>query len=76
MLDRAFERMQEASCAILPVVRGGGLVGVVTLESFGERVMIQTSLRSSRPRSKLDVVKKVGKPFAEQTSTAESHEST
>ncbi len=64
MLDRTFERMQEANCPILPVVHCGTLVGLVTLENIGEWVMIQTSLRSSRPRSEVDVFTTEGKATA------------
>ena len=69
MLDRTFERMQEANCPILPVVHGGTLVGLVTLENIGEWVMIQTSLGSSRPRSEVDVFTTEGKAYPEREST-------
>ncbi len=45
MLDAAFRRMQEAECAMLPVVHDGRLVGVLTAENVGELVMITSSLR-------------------------------
>lgn len=45
MLDSAFRRMQEAECPMLPVVRQGRLVGVLTPENVGELVMINSSLR-------------------------------
>ena len=45
MLDRAFRHMQEQECALLPVVREGRLVGLLTAENVGELVMVATSLR-------------------------------
>ena len=45
MLDGAFRRMQEEECALLPVVRDGRLVGLLTAENVGELVMVATSLR-------------------------------
>lgn len=45
MLDSAFRRMQENECPMLPVVREGKLVGLLTAENVGELVMITSSLR-------------------------------
>jgi Zn-dependent protease len=45
MLDGAFRRMQEEECALVPVVRDGRLVGLLTAENVGELVMVSTSLR-------------------------------
>ena len=47
MLDRAFERMRENECTVLPVVRGGDLVGMLTLENVGEWMMIQNAMRQA-----------------------------
>lgn len=47
MLDRAFQRMQEEECPLLPVVRNGQVVGLLTRENVGELVMVATSLRRS-----------------------------
>jgi Zn-dependent protease/predicted transcriptional regulator len=44
-LDAAFARMQACDCPILPVVRGGALVGVLTLENVGELMLIHTALQ-------------------------------
>jgi Zn-dependent protease/predicted transcriptional regulator len=53
MLDRAFRRMQESECSMLPVHRAGRLVGVVTLENVGELVMVSSSLRKAGARQTL-----------------------
>lgn len=53
MLDRAFRRMQEQECALLPVVRDGRLVGLLTAENVGELVMVATSLRKQTPREEV-----------------------
>jgi Zn-dependent protease len=45
MLDRTFQRMREADCPVLPVVRHGMLVGLLNLENVGEWMMIQSALR-------------------------------
>ncbi len=50
MLDGAFRRMQEEECALLPVVRDGRLVGLLTAENVGELVMVATSLRKQTGR--------------------------
>jgi CBS domain-containing protein len=45
MLYRVFQMMQEADCPIVPVVRAGEIVGLVTLENIGELLMIRSALR-------------------------------
>ena len=50
MLERAFERMRENGCPVLPVVRHGELVGMLTLENVGEWMMIQNAMRRSHER--------------------------
>jgi Zn-dependent protease/CBS domain-containing protein len=44
MLDVAMERLQACACHTLPVVRGGQLVGLVTMDNVGEFVMIHAAL--------------------------------
>jgi Zn-dependent protease/CBS domain-containing protein len=51
MLERAFERMRENGCPVLPVLRRGELVGMLTLENVGEWMMIQNAVRRSHARS-------------------------
>lgn len=64
MLDEAFTRMQEAQCSTVAVVRGGELVGVLTLENIGELLMISSALsRSERNRD----VGRVLPPFRDAT---------
>jgi len=48
MLDRVVERMEQNGCATLPVVRGGRLVGILTMENVGEWIMIQDARRERR----------------------------
>lgn len=45
MLDEAFQRMRESGCSTIPVMRGGQLVGLLTLENVGELMMIETALQ-------------------------------
>jgi CBS domain-containing protein len=45
MLESAFARLRECDCHSLPVVFGGDLVGLVTMENVGEFLMIQSALR-------------------------------
>jgi CBS domain-containing protein len=44
MLETAFARLQTCDCHSLPVVHGGQLVGLVTMDNLGEFVAIQTAL--------------------------------
>jgi Zn-dependent protease/CBS domain-containing protein len=48
MLDATFRRMQEAGCTSLPVVRGGHLVGMITLEHVGKWLMVRGALGRGR----------------------------
>jgi Zn-dependent protease len=49
MLHRVFQRMRENDCPIIPVVRAGQVIGLVTLENIGELMMIRSALRQRRP---------------------------
>jgi len=48
MLESAFSRLQERDCSTLPVVRGGRLVGLVTLDNIGELMMVRNALQTKR----------------------------
>ena len=48
MLDRAFIRLQQGSCPLLPVLDGGRVVGLLTSENVAEYVMIQGALSKGR----------------------------
>ncbi len=56
MLEGAFQRMRVANCPTLPVVRGGRLVGIVTLENVGELMMINSAYRSATARGRVEDV--------------------
>ena len=46
-VERALARLRECKCQTLPVLAGGKLAGVVTLENVAEFVMIQSALRTA-----------------------------
>jgi Zn-dependent protease len=43
-LESTYRRMKETGCRTLPVVRGGELIGMISLENIGEWMMIQKAL--------------------------------
>src|SRR3989454_1442790 len=47
MLDTAFARLQACNCHTLPVTSRGALVGLLTMESVGEFLLIQSALARS-----------------------------
>ena len=48
MLETTYQRMQEGQCPVLPVLRAGSLVGLITLENIAEWMMIQSALAAGR----------------------------
>ncbi|MBI5305547.1 MAG: site-2 protease family protein [Chloroflexi bacterium] len=53
MLEGASERLQTCACHTMPVMRGGQLVGLVTMDNLGEFLMIRSALggrRGNEPR--------------------------
>jgi Zn-dependent protease len=44
MLEDVFIKMNESQCSTVPVVKGGNLVGLLTLENVGEMVMVASAL--------------------------------
>ncbi len=46
MLEPALIRLQSCNCHALPVVRGGRLLGVLTLDNVGELLMVEAALRA------------------------------
>ena len=49
MLESVFTRLRGCDCHSLPVVSGGELAGLVTMENVGEFMMIQSALRRESP---------------------------
>ena len=47
MLETAVASLREGRCRTLPVVRGGTLVGMLTMDNVGEFMMIESALRGS-----------------------------
>ena len=60
MLEGAFQRMRAAGCPTLPVVRGGRLVGLVTLENVGELMMINSAFQQAVARGRVEDVFRLG----------------
>ena len=48
MLETAFARLQECGCKTIPVMRQGGLVGLMTMDNMGEFLAIQAALRGRK----------------------------
>jgi Zn-dependent protease/CBS domain-containing protein len=48
MLEQAFARLQAGRCAVMPVVSGGALVGLLTADNVGEYVLIRGALSQRR----------------------------
>lgn len=48
MLETALARLRECDCHVLPVVHGGRLVGMLSMDNVGEFMMIQAALRQAR----------------------------
>jgi len=55
MLEGAFRRLQGCECHSLPVLRGGQLVGILTMENIGEFLMIQSALKGVAHRTPLSL---------------------
>jgi len=52
MLEGAFHRLQACDCHTLPVLRGGQLVGMLTMDNVGELMMVQAAVRGARQASR------------------------
>jgi predicted transcriptional regulator len=50
LVFRVFQMMQEADCPLVPVLRNGDVVGIVTLENIGELMMIRSALGQNPAR--------------------------
>ncbi len=51
MLESAMQRLQECACHTLPVVHGGRIVGLLTMDNVGEFVAIQAALGGATLRA-------------------------
>jgi Zn-dependent protease/predicted transcriptional regulator len=49
MLETAFASMSSGECHTLPVLHGGRLVGLLTMENVGEFIAIQAAMKRGRP---------------------------
>ncbi|MBI3047773.1 MAG: site-2 protease family protein [Acidobacteria bacterium] len=58
MIDVVFERLQHHECHTVPVVRGGRLIGLLTMDNVGEFLSIQAALdrRQSGGRTRARVI--------------------
>jgi predicted transcriptional regulator len=45
MIETVFARLQACDCHTLPVIQGGHLKGILTMENVGEFLMLQSALR-------------------------------
>lgn len=50
MLEVAFRRLQECACRVMPVVRDGRIVGLLTMENVGEFMSVQSALGKRQTR--------------------------
>jgi len=48
MIDVAFQRLQEHECHTIPVVRGGKLIGLLTMDNVGEFLRVQAAIGGRR----------------------------
>ncbi len=53
MLELTFQRLKEGDCHTMPIVHNGRLVGLVTMESLGEYLLIEAALQERRDSSGL-----------------------
>ena len=56
MLEAAFAEMRERGCTTVPVVHGGALVGLLTLENVGELLMISSALKKAGRQGEVEMV--------------------
>ena len=48
MLNAAFERLQSCECYTMPVLRGGQLVGLLTMDNVGEFIAIRKAIEEKQ----------------------------
>ncbi len=47
LLEEGLEKLKSSDLSMLPVVRDQDLVGLITMENFGEWVMVESALNRS-----------------------------
>jgi len=58
MLREAFDKIRQADCSTVPVVRDGKIVGLLTMENVGELMMISSALKRAGNREDMEVMLK------------------
>jgi Zn-dependent protease/predicted transcriptional regulator len=51
-LQQAFEQLQSQGCTVAPVMESGRVVGLLTMENIGERVMVASALETEGQRAR------------------------
>lgn len=58
MLESVLPRLQACACHSMPVMRGGELVGLLTMDNVGEFMLIQSALNASRRASQQGIMQR------------------
>jgi Zn-dependent protease len=52
MLEQVMARLQDCECYSMPVVRNGQLLGLITMDSLGEFLLVRNALREARQQGR------------------------
>jgi len=55
MLETAFRQLQTCDCHMIPVLRQGQLIGLITMDNIGEFIAIQSAVESKTPPAELPI---------------------
>lgn len=55
MLETAFRQLQTCECHMIPVLRQGQLIGLITMDNIGEFIAIQSAVESKTPPAGLPI---------------------